>query len=318
MAASFLPEFHCSFISFPLHNIVFLLMGQSQTSCFDESRFREIIEYYDATRFDYQVAWLSRENPAIHFGFYDHRADRHAAALENTNLVLAELAGLQPGWRILDAGCGKGGSCLWLARHLEARAVGITPVRHQVEEARRLAAGAGLSEQVSFRQADYCNTPFEEGSFDCVWACESLCHAPEKAAFYREAYRLLRPGGRLVIAEYVRSGRPLSPAGETLLLGWLNRWAIPDIDTCNEHFEHAQKAGFGQFQIRDCTSYTWVSLKNLHKIARRWLWADYLLYGLGLRSKAQHNNIIGSIRQFRALHQNLWFYAVITAQKPGG
>ncbi len=103
---------------------------------------------------------------------------------------------------------------------------------------------------------------------------------------------------------------------ESLLLGWLNRWAIPDIDTAEEHRQNAQAAGFQDFLAEDATRYTWVSLKNLHKIARRWLWADYLLYWTGIRSRAQHDNILGGLYQFRALQQQLWFYAIFTAEKP--
>ena len=282
---------------------------------FDESRFSELIEYYDRTRFDYRIAWTGKEDLAVHFGLYDRHADKHADALQNTNPVLAQLAGVKPGERVLDAGCGKGGSSLWLARHRQAIAVGISPVRSQIAEARRYAQEAGLDGAVSFLQADYCQTPFEDESFDLVWACESLCHAVEKAAFYREAYRLLRPGGRLIAAEYTRAARPLPPGGEDLLLAWLNRWAIPDIDTAAEHRAHAAEAGFADFQIRDYTAYAWASLKNLHKIARRWLWADYLLYGLGIRSRAQHRNIIGGIRQFQALRRGWWFYGIISARK---
>lgn len=291
-------------------------MRQNELSGFDESGFRDIIRYYDGTRFDYRVAWLSRDNPAIHFGFYGQEAGRHAAALKNTNRVLAGLAGLAPGQRVLDAGCGLGGSCLWLARELELHAVGITPVKSQVVAARRLAEAAGLAQRLTFHQADYCATPFDAESFDCVWACESLCHAPEKQSFYREACRLLRPGGRLVIAEYIRSRRPLPSADEQLLLSWLHRWAIPDIDTPEEHREHARAAGFREVQLEDYTAQTRVSLKNLHKIARRWLWADYLLYWTGIRSRVQHGNIIGSIRQFQALQKGLWHYGVLTATKP--
>ena len=283
---------------------------------FDESKFRELIDYYDQTRFDYHIAWVGRENQAVHFGFYDHQAGQHAEALSNTNRVLADLAGIQPGQRVLDAGCGKGGSCLWLARHRQASVVGISPVASQVAEARQNARAAGLEQQLAFHQADYCNTPFENASFDVIWACESLCHASDKEAFFHEAYRLLRPGGRLVVAEYTRPGRPLPGIGETVLLSWLNRWAIPDINTTDEHLQQAQKAGFQNIGIWDYTRYTWISLKNLHKIARRWLWADYLLYGLGFRSRVQHHNILGSIRQFHALEHGLWYYAVITAGKP--
>ncbi|MCB0554849.1 MAG: methyltransferase domain-containing protein, partial [Phaeodactylibacter sp.] len=106
---------------------------------FDESKFRELIDYYDQTRFDYHIAWVGRENQAVHFGFYDHQAGQHAEALSNTNRVLADLAGIQPGQRVLDAGCGKGGSCLWLARHRQASVVGISPVASQVAEARQNA-----------------------------------------------------------------------------------------------------------------------------------------------------------------------------------
>ena len=288
---------------------------EEQHPPFDESRFSELIEYYEHTRFDYHIAWTGREDLAVHFGFYDQNADKHADALQNTNRVLAELAEVQPGERVLDAGCGKGGSSLWLARHRQAEAVGISPVPSQIAEARQHARVAGLEGKVSFLQADYCHTPFEDERFDVVWACESLCHAPDKAAFYREAYRLLRPGGRLVIAEYTRNRRPLPEKGEALLLSWLNRWAIPDINTAEEHRTQAEQAGFQEVQIRDYTPYAWVSLKNLHKIARRWLWANYLLYGLGIRSRAQHRNIIGGIRQFQALRRGWWFYATITARK---
>lgn len=287
-----------------------------EESPFDESPFREVIDYYDQTRFDYEIAWVGRENLAVHFGFYDQQAGRHAEALSNTNRVLAELAGIQPGSRVLDAGCGKGGSALWLARHRQCAVVGITPVASQVAEARQHAETAGLEQQLSFLQADYCNTPFESSSFDTVWACESLCHSPAKEAFYREAFRLLRPGGRLAIAEYTRHKRPLPQKGEQLLLSWLNRWAIPDINTAEEHRRQAADAGFRNIEIRDYTRYTWVSLKNLHKISRRWMWANHLLFGLGIRSRAQHNNITGGLRQFRALEQGLWYYAVATATKP--
>ncbi len=282
---------------------------------FQPTAFRDIIDYYDKTRFDYQVAWLNDDNLAVHFGFYDRHTHRHADALINTNRIMARLAGVQQGMRVLDAGCGKGGSSLWLAREYGVRAVGITPVLSQVEEARQQAAQRGMQGQCKFLQADYCATGLDSNSFDLVWACESLCHARDKAAFYQEAGRLLRPGGRIVLAEYTRYLRPLAPAQEQLLLDWLNRWAIPDIDTAAEHEAHLQSAGFTGIRIEDYTPYAFISLKNLHQIARRWLWANYILRALRVRSREQHHNITGSVRQFEALRQGLWFYALITAQK---
>ncbi len=280
--------------------------------------FRDIIRYYEKTQFDYRVAWLSEEDQAVHFGFYDRHARTHRAALLNTNRIMAKQAQLQPGQYVLDAGCGNGGSSLWLAAHCGVQAVGVTPVPHQVATARQEAGKRGLSQACTFIEGDYCQTPLGAESIDAVWACESLCHALDKAAFYREAARVLKPGGRIVLAEYLRYGRNLPTREEARLQDWLHRWAIPDIDSPAEHRHYLAAAGFDQIEVGDYTRYTFISLKNLYEISRRWLWANYLLYPLGLRSREQHNNIVGSIRQFQALKQGLWFYGLITARKSLG
>lgn len=274
-----------------------------------------VIDYYDQTRFDYNIAWLNKENLAVHFGFYDEHADKHADALSNTNRILADLAQVEAGDLVLDAGCGKGGSCFWLAKHRLAKAIGISPVATQIEECRAFAKELNLGDKVQFEIADYCATPFPDKHFDVIWACESLCHAEYKLNFYKEAFRILKPGGRLIIAEYLRTQRSHPIAEEQLLMSWLNRWAIHDIDTKQEHQQHAQMAGFLDIDIADYTSYTWISLKNLHKISKRWLWIGKLLRMLGIRSELQHGNQVGSIQQFKALNKGLWYYGIITAKK---
>ena len=92
-----------------------------------------ITDYYDHTWIDYRVLWLNRDNLAIHFGLYDETTHGHADALRNHNRVLADRIGLQPGERVLDAGCGVGGSAFWLAQRRAAEVVGITLPRSQVE-----------------------------------------------------------------------------------------------------------------------------------------------------------------------------------------
>jgi cyclopropane fatty-acyl-phospholipid synthase-like methyltransferase len=282
------------------------------------AHFRDIIQYYDETRFDYKVAWLNEDNQAVHFGFYDRNHRTHDQALLNTNQIMAAQAQVTPGQQVLDAGCGNGGSSLWLAARKSARVTGITPVATQVATAKNQASERKLAHLCHFIEGDYCKVPLEDNSIDVIWACESLCHAEDKAAFYREASRLLKPGGRIVIAEYIRYQRPYTSAQEQLLLDWVNRWAIPDLDTTREHQAHLENTAFSNVQIQDYTRYAFISLKNLYHISRRWLWANYLLYPLGIRTRAQHNNIIGSIRQFQALRQGLWYYGLITAQKPFG
>src|SRR5207244_10334107 len=94
---------------------------------------RPIQHYYDETWHDYRWLWLNPSNYAIHFGYWDDRTRKHADALNRLNAALAERIGIQHGARILDAGCGVGGSAIWLAETFAARVVGITPVASQVE-----------------------------------------------------------------------------------------------------------------------------------------------------------------------------------------
>ncbi|MFN2494796.1 MAG: cyclopropane-fatty-acyl-phospholipid synthase family protein [Pseudonocardiaceae bacterium] len=230
--------------------------------------------------------------------------------------MLAGRVSIQPGERVLDAGCGVGGSSLWLAQQRGASVVGITPVASQVAMARRYAAARGLTGRVQFEQADYAATSFVDASFDVVWALESLCHAPSKAAFYREAARLLRPGGRVIVAEYVRTARPVDPTGERLLHEWLDGWAIPDIDSPDEHLSHLAAAGFTDARLDDVTAHTRPSLRRLYRMA----YYTFPLAVLGrlfrIRSAVQHQNVIGSVRQYQALQHKAWFYSIISATKP--
>lgn len=275
----------------------------------------DVHAYYDNTRFDYRSIWnRRRRDVAVHFGFYDERANRHAEALDNLNRALADWADIQPAERVLDAGCGLGNACFWLAEHRGAQVAGINIVERQIAECQKWAEQKGV-QNVSFAVADFCQMPFSEKIFDVVWACESVCHAAEKAAFYREAYRVLRPGGRLVMAEYMRSARPAPPEDERLLGDWLRPWAIPDIDTADEHRAHARDAGFQQVDIRDATPNVQVSLRNLHEISARWLPFGKFLHLFGIVHPVRLGNARASVRQYEALLAGAWQYGMLLARK---
>lgn len=277
-----------------------------------------LVAYYDETWLDYRFFWLNEKTLSVHFGYTDETTSDHADSLLNMNRILADRVGIRQGEQVLDAGCGVGGSSLWLAQQRGAEVIGITPVASQVVQARRFAEQRKLTTHVRFEQADYTNTLFPSASFDVVWSLESLCHAQDKAAFYREAARLLRPGGRLVIAEYMRMARPFGTSGERLLHKWLDGWAIPDLDTSDEHRCSMSAAGFGSIQIDDVTAYTRPSLRRLYRIT---FWSYPLAVlgrAVGIRSFVQHGNVLGSLHQYQALERNLWFYSVILAENGAG
>ncbi len=275
-----------------------------------------IVGYYDETWLDYRILWLNKDNLAVHFGYTDDSTRSHTDALKNMNRVLADRVQIQPGARVLDAGCGVGGSSLWLATERGAEVVGITLAARQAAMARSNALRRGVTDRVQFQVADFTATPFPDASFDVVWAVESMCHAPRKAAFYREAARLLRPGGRVVVADFVRAARPLDSTGERLLHEWLDGWAVPDIDTPGEHLEHLASAGFAEPRLDDVTTHTRPSLRRLYRMAY-WTYPLALLGRVtGVRSDVQHGNVIASIRQYQALRRDAWFYSILSATKP--
>jgi cyclopropane fatty-acyl-phospholipid synthase-like methyltransferase len=284
--------------------------------CLPSSRTDAVAAYYDETWREYRCFWLNETTLSVHFGYFDETTCSHADSLLNMNRVLADRADIRPGERVLDAGCGVGGSSFWLAQQRSADVVGITSVGRQVAQAWRFAARRKLTSQVHFEQADYTNTRFPSASFDVVWSLESVCHAHDKAAFYREAARLLRPGGRLVVAEYMRTARPLGMSGERLLHTWLHGWAIPDLDTPDEHQRSLSASGFVDIQIDDVTAHTRPSLHRLRQIT---FWSyplAVLARAAGIRSVVQHGNVLGSLYQYQALERGLWFYGLLSAVVP--
>ncbi|MGK2957919.1 MAG: SAM-dependent methyltransferase [Acidimicrobiales bacterium] len=282
----------------------------------DDTGLNDIVAYYDETWFDYRALWLNTDNRAIHFGYWDDGAKSHSESLVAMNSLMATAAQVTKGNRVLDAGCGVGGTSMWLAETLGAQVVGITPVASQVERATRYADERNLGEHATFRQEDYHATGFDDMSFDVAWAQESLCHSHDKAIFAKEMARVLRPGGRLVIAEYLRFSRPLPPYDERLIHSWLSGWAIPDIETKDELVAALEAAGFVDVQIRDLTHGVAPSLRRLYRVTMFLYPIARGLKALRLRTSVQHGNVVGARDQWRSLKRKLWFYGLVTATKP--
>jgi tocopherol O-methyltransferase len=128
-----------------------------------------------------------------------------AQALEEK--VLAQ-SGLQPGDRALDFGSGVGGPTLYMAKRSSASFVGLSNNEVLSQRARERAVELGLSDQVSFLTTgddDYKHLlAFADGSFDAVTFYESVCHLPDKAAFFRSVFRILKPGCHLVGIDWLQ------------------------------------------------------------------------------------------------------------------
>lgn len=277
----------------------------------------DIARYYKETRWQYRGLWTGSDSLALHYGYWDDGIADHVDALHRMNAVLAERAGIDSGARVLDAGCGWGGSSIWLAQHRSAICQGINIEPEQVQKAREKAAEAGVTENTRFSVADYTDTGFESGSFDVVWAIESVCHAADKRDFTREAARLLKPGGRLVVADFLRASRALESRDEALLQSWFYQWAVPDLDTPEEFVQAIRDAGLKDVEVEDATDRIRPSAVRLHRLG--WATAPLaLLFRLvRIHNADQHANWKSSILQQRSLKRGLWRYGIFSAVKPG-
>jgi len=277
---------------------------------------QRIAAYYEETREDYRRYWLSERDLGMHFGYWDAGTRSHSDSLLNTNRYLADTVAVREGERVLDAGCGVGGSALWLAEQRGADVVGITVVPGEVALARRYAADRGLEGSVRFQLADYTRTPFPSESFDVLWAQESACHAAEPQLFYREAARLLRPGGRLVLSDGMRRRRPFDRLSERLLRKWAEGWAVTDLGTAEEHRRWAGAAGLSDVRIDDITAHGYRSMVRMTRVVATNYPFNLIRRLLGKRSRVQQAGTNAVFPLLLLMLRNACFYGVLSARKP--
>lgn len=283
---------------------------------FMQTQIDKVKKYYDSTVIDYKILWTGSKDLAMHFGYYDKDAKTHEESLLKMNQVLAQHASISRKDRVLDAGCGYGGSAIWLAKNIGCEVVGVTVVPYQIQEAKKFAIKYKISNRVRFHLEDYTHTSFANNSFSIIWGLESIVHAQNKKDFIKEADRLLKNKGRILISEFMLRENPkLSNGEENIILPWLKGWAMPSLLTAGEYESHLAHAGFQKIQVHDLTANVKPSLDRLGKFAIFGFPMAKVLRKLGILSKEHYGNVEASFYQNKAFNLGLWKYIVIIAQK---
>ena len=277
---------------------------------------KNIVDYYAASENAYKDSWDLNNSLAIHYGYWDERVKSFPQSLLRMNEVMMEAANIKPSDKVLDAGCGIGGSSIFLAEKIGCNVTGISLSERQINKAKELAIEKKVEEKVDFRVMNYCATNFPNESFDIVWGCESICYADDKEQFIKEAYRLLKPGGRLVVADGFVTD--FKNNDRSTIRSWLTGWQVNYLETLDRFEEFMSETGFKNIFSSDISKFTAHSSRRLYKFY--FLPNIYLLWKTitfsNRSTEMQRKNIAACKHQFNGMRNGLWQYGMIVGTKP--
>ncbi|KAJ4322938.1 hypothetical protein N0V84_004591 [Fusarium piperis] len=255
----------------------------------------------DRIKLHYDLAsdyYLSLWGEHIHHGYWPTLESQETETKEQAqvNLIrlLLETSDLLSNAAVLDVGCGIGGTSRYLASEHGCSVTGITISPKQVEIANRLTKAANEKHAQtdpskipggdSFTQLGAGKVRFleldaekmgdffdsQQGLFDAVWISEALSHFPNKALFFENAKRVLKPGGRLVLADWFKAENLDEAAFVNDIKPIEDGMLLPPLCTQQGYIELANKAGLDIFsgpndisqEVRKTWDITWSLVQN--------------------------------------------------------
>lgn len=266
---------------------------------------RSIRNHYDLATPFYRLLW----GPHIHHGLWE---EGDATADEAQHRLIERLvaaARITPGNRVLDVGCGMGGSSIELARRFGCSVTGLTLSPLQRLWATLSSVWQGVGRRTCFRCADAETVRLPAGSFDVVWNVECSEHLFDKPAFFRRVAGWLRPGGRLALCAWLAGEGPVA---EPHVRSVCEAFLCPSLGTADDYLGWFREAGLVRGTWTDLTAgveQTWdICLSRLRASGISRLGG---LFGQNMRNFLAHFTTLREAYRCRAMR-----YGLFVAEKP--
>jgi phosphoethanolamine N-methyltransferase len=150
--------------------------------------------------------------------------------------------------RVLDIGCGIGAHDIVLAQEFGARVVAIDLEAPLLERARKRVAMLGLSDRIEFRQTEPGPLPFSAAQFDVVYSSGAFTQIADKDGMFREVFRVLEPGGRFLVYDWMKSPGPIS---DDMRYFYKMEGLTYAMETLERHGEILRHVGFTEIELID-------------------------------------------------------------------
>lgn len=280
---------------------------------FMKSLNEKIREHYDRTQLFYNLFWFNERNLGMHYGFWEKGVKNLHEAILNENKVIADKLEIKKTDVVLDAGCGVGGTSIWLAENHGVDVTGITLSQKQVGLARKYAKKRKLDHLTRFEVKDFCDTGFPNESFTKVFGLESVCNAEKKENFVKEAYRILKAGGKLAVADFFVKER-LDKEEKELVEGFCRGWEMPNLLTLAEFQRMLKEAGFKNINCIDKTKEIEPSSKRMFIVMGK-LVRTILKILEFLKLHTSSGGTIATVNQYYIFKRRIATYNLFLAEK---
>ncbi|WP_033293410.1 geranyl diphosphate 2-C-methyltransferase [Amycolatopsis jejuensis] len=179
-------------------------------------------------------------------------AEMHRLETAQADVLLHHLGRIEPGDRLLDAGCGRGGSSVMAHQRFGCRVDGISISEQQVEFANEQARKRGIADSVQYHLRNMLDTGFDSGAFAGIWNNESTMYVDLNDLFAEHA-RQLRSGGRYVTITGCYND---VTGGRSRAVSQIDQHYICNIHARSDYFTALAANGFVPINVVDLTAAT--------------------------------------------------------------